>query len=170
MVTLAGGCTSESGSALEGSISIHRAPDGGTWIYQGWTEQRGASHANWSGNLAWIQTDGANQLTAYEFVATEPSIGLSGTYPSAAFVLDSAGRAISADGAASLDILGANLPLILGGEWDFADCAANPMNGFASWQGGERILTAQFDNSECGGCIPWESADETGSWCAVDTR
>lgn len=166
VVVLTGDCTTNTATDLTGSLRIHRAPDGGTWVFDNWTEASATQQVNWAGNIAWVQTDAANQLTAYEFSASEPAIGLDASYPGASFALDSSGRATSSAGVASLDVSGATLSLTLSGEWAYGGCERTPTSGFASWQAGELVLTARFDEGSCAGCIAWDAGTERGSWCA----
>ncbi|GDX80271.1 hypothetical protein LBMAG42_20820 [Deltaproteobacteria bacterium] len=172
---LIGGCTTDGGVRLSGKVRVEEAPDGGSWVFEEWVERRVDETTRWSGNLSWVQTDGANNLTAYDFVAEwwpAERRAARGTYPYAAFLLDDQGRALSATGAVTLHFEGAGDPIALdlAGAWAYDGCDANPTSGGATWTAAESesgdAVTASFDGLECGACVPWVgSGGEAGEWC-----
>ncbi len=180
---LIGGCTTDGGVRLSGKVRVEKAPDGGSWVFEEWVERRVDETTRWSGNLSWVKTDGANNVTAYDFVATwwpAESGAAQAAYPYAAFLLDDQGRALSATGRVGLLIEGVGDPgeLDLAGSWAYDGCDANPTSGAATWTAaaadaeadseGEptTAVTASFDGLACGACVPWSSSGgESGEWC-----
>lgn len=174
-LVLMGGCTTGEGVELSGTLRVNRVPDGGSLVFDGWTEVVGGETTSWTGKLSWVQTDGANNVTAYDFAAAwalAEGGSAGGTYPYAAFLLDDQGRALSATGRVGLLIEGVGDPgdLDLAGSWAYDGCDANPTSGGATWTAAEGAssdaVTASFDALDCGACVPWVgSGGDAGEWC-----
>lgn len=182
-VVLTGGCTTADGVALAGAVRVNRVPDGGSWVFEAWEERRGGEVNAWTGNLSWVQTDGANNVTAYDFGAGWPSAGglfVGAEYTFAGLLLDDLGRAIGATGAAVVTVAEDAASLELGGAWAYDGCDANPTSGATTWTAvaagadaeaeseGEpsTSVIASFDGLACGACVPWRSSGgEMGEWC-----
>lgn len=151
---LTGGCTLPDGRALDGAVTVVESPAGGTWTFAALS----LDGLTVDGGVAWVRTDEANTLSAWELEATRGDAGV--RYSSYVATMAESGAWRAAEGR---------------GEWRAgpggtagthalsapADCATP---GGGDWVAEPEAVHATLRADGCG-CDEWAGADASGAWC-----
>ncbi len=154
--SLSGPCALKDGRTFNGNIDVDEAPDGGVWRFEAVSVGEDA----WDGGVSWIRTDGAHNLSAFDFTAGRSGASVAHSVLAASLSATDAWSSVRGTGRYELDGSAITATFVATAA---GDCASA---GAAEWLGDAERVTAGLVAPGCQRCSAWEAeGGATGEWC-----